>query len=201
MIAFLHGVIEEKHPAALDLNVNGVGYAVSISLNTFEDLPPSGDTTRLYTHHYVREDSEQLYGFSSKAERAFFSQLIGVSGIGPTLAISILSSLPIAAFCSAISNADVKRLSTIKGIGKKTAERIIVELKDKVSAFAFSSQDRDSSAVSPETAVLNDAVLALVALGFKNSEAFAAVKAVIVNASAPLSVEEVVRKTLSSLQS
>ena len=200
MITFLHGIIEEKNPALVVMNVNGVGYAVSISLNTYEDLPSAGSTTRLYTHHYVREDTELLFGFSSTAERAFFSQLISVSGIGPTLAISILSSLPVSAFCTAIANADVKRLSTIKGIGKKTAERIIVELKDKVSSLGLAGDAGGKIAETPEMAVMNDAVLALVALGFRNSDAFAAVKKVLSSSPEELSVEFVVRKTLSALQ-
>jgi Holliday junction DNA helicase RuvA len=199
MITFLEGIIEEKHPTSVILNVNGVGYEVIITLNTYEDLPPAGDSIRLLTVHHIREDIEQLYGFSRKSERAFFTRLISVSGIGPTLGISILSGLPVSTFCTAIASGDVKRLSSIKGIGKKTAERIIVELKDKVSQFSVPEAGAEET-MSEEDRILNDAVLALVALGFRNSEAYSAVKQVMKDAGVPLGIEEVVRQSLSSLQ-
>jgi Holliday junction DNA helicase RuvA len=198
MITFLEGIIEEKHPTCVILNVNGVGYEVIITLNTYEDLPPDGDSVRLHTVHHIREDIEQLYGFSRKSERAFFTRLISVSGIGPTLGISILSGLPVSTFCAAIAAGDVKRLSSIKGIGRKTAERIIVELKDKVSQFGVPEGTEET--LTEEDRILNDAVLALVALGFRNSEAYAAVKQITKDAGVPLSIEEVVRQSLASLQ-
>jgi len=200
MITFLEGIIEEKHPACVILNVNGVGYEVIISLNTFEDLPATGDVCRIHTVHHIREDNEQLYGFSKKPEREFFTRLIAVSGIGPTLGITILSGLPVAAFCDAVASGDVKRLSTIKGIGKKTAERIIVELKDKVPRFIGSTDGSGNEPLSTEDQILSDAVLALVALGFRNSDAYAAVKQVVKNAPDTLTVENIVRQSLSSLQ-
>jgi Holliday junction DNA helicase RuvA len=200
MITFLEGIIEEKQPTCVILNVNGVGYEVIITLNTFEDLPSTGDTCRLHTVHHIREDSEQLYGFSKKTEREFFTRLISVSGIGPTLGITILSGMPVAMFCNAVASGDVKLLSSIKGIGKKTAERIIVELKDKVPQFASEVSAGEDRSLSEEDQILSDAVLALVALGFRNSDAYAAVKQVIKEAPDVLTVENIVRQSLSSLQ-
>ena len=200
MISFLEGILEEKHPAEIVLNVAGVGYDLAVTLNTYEDLPALGQRVRLFTHHHVREDAEALYGFSDRKEREFFRELINVSGIGPTLAMTVLSGLPLLSLCAAIAAADVKRLSTIKGIGKKTAERIIVELKDKISPYAIAEERSGAAAVTPEQQVLNDAVLALVALGYSNADAYASVKRVLGAAQGPLPVEDIVRRALGALQ-
>jgi len=199
MIAFVEGVVEEKNPAYVVINAGGVGYEISITLNTYEDLPPVGQRTRLCVYHCVREDDEILYGFSSKDERAMFTLLIGVSSIGPATALGILSGLPLASLRAAIAAEDVKRLSGIKGVGKKTAERIIVELKDKMPPLAV-AEERAGAALSDEERVLNDAVLALVALGYRNAEAYAMVKRVINDAGELPTIEEVVRRALSALQ-
>jgi len=199
MIAFLEGIIVAKQPTHALLNVGGVGYEVTITLTTYEELPAAGARAHLITYHHVRDDAEVLYGFSSDAERAFFEQLIGVSGIGPATAIGILSGLPLVSLRAAIVSEDVKRLSSIKGVGKKTAERIIVELKDRISALAI-AEEKAAGAVSAEDKVLSDAVLALVALGYKNSEAFSAVKRAIAAGDRTLAVEEVVRLALTGIQ-
>lgn len=199
MIAFIEGVVEEKNPARVVINAGGVGYEINITLNTYEDLPPVGQRTRLCVYHCVREDDETLYGFSNKDERAMFTLLIGVSSIGPATALGILSGLPLASLRAAIASEDVKRLSTIKGVGKKTAERIIVELKDKMPPLA-EAEERAGAPRSDEERVLNDAVLALVALGYRNAEAYAIVKRVINDAGELLTIEEVVRRSLSAMQ-
>jgi len=198
MITFLEGIIEEKSPAVIVLNVNGVGYEVFITLNTYEDLPASGSRTRVFTHHHVREDIEVLYGFSEKSERSFFVKLLGISGIGPALAVNILSGLPVVTLKSAIASEDSKRLSSIKGVGKKTAERIVIELKDKISQFEIIEEKQTE--VSPEDKVVNDSVLALVALGYRNAEAYSAVKRVLKDMDEVPGVEVIVRKTLSSMK-
>ena len=198
MITFLEGIIEERSPANVILNVNGVGYEVIITLNTYEDLPARGGKTRILTHHHIREDSEVLYGFSEKSERSFFLKLISISGIGPSLAVGILSGLPVVTLSSAIATGDVKRLSGIKGIGKKTAERMIIELKDKVSQFAAAEENQIES--TPENKIINDSVLALVALGYRNAEAFSAVKKVVNGLSELPGVEVIVRKALGSMK-
>jgi Holliday junction DNA helicase RuvA len=199
MIAFLEGILVEKQPTHVLLNVGGVGYEVTITLTTYEELPPTGQHTHLITYHHVRDDAEVLYGFSSVDERAFFERLIEISGIGPATAIGILSGLPLVSLRAAIVSEDVKRLSSIKGVGKKTAERIIVELKDRISMLA-TAEEKSAGAISAEDKVLSDAVLALVALGYKNAEAFSAVKRVIAASDRSLAVEEVVRLALTGMQ-
>ena len=199
MIIFLEGILEEKHPARAVINAGGIGHEVIITLNTYEDLPSRGTKVRLQTHHHIREDAEILYGFSNNSERDFFVTLIGISGVGPSLAINILSGLPLYSLRSAIAAEDVKRISSIKGIGKKTAERIIVELKDKVSILSVAEEKSKSASLSSEERVLNDAVLALVALGYRNADAYAAVKRVLSENKSDLPVEGIVREALSSI--
>ena len=199
MIIFIEGTLEHKSPARAIINAGGIGHEVIITLNTYEDLPALGKKVRLQTHHHIREDAEILYGFSEESEREFFATLIGISGIGPSLAINILSGLPLYSLRAAIANEDVKRISSIKGIGKKTAERIIVELKDKVPALAV-AEEKSKSGASPQEKILNDAVLALVALGYKNADAYSAVKRVMASSSEKEpAVEEIVRQALSGM--
>lgn len=200
MITFVEGVVEEKNPAQVVINAGGIGYLITVTLNTYEDLPDNGGRVRLHTYHHVRDDAEALYGFSKKDERSFFASLIDISGIGPTLAINILSGLPLLSLRAAIAAGDVKRLSSIKGIGKKTAERIIVELRDKVSALAIAEEKSEHGKPSPEQQALNDAVLALVALGFRNADAYAAVKQVMAAANGAMTVEDIVRGALGTLK-
>jgi len=199
MITFLEGIIEERSPTFLVLNVNGVGYEIFITLNTYEDLASKGGKYRIFTHHHIREDAELLYGFSEKTERSFFLKLLGISGVGPALALNILGGLPVVTLCSAIASEDVKRLSSIKGVGKKTAERMIIELKDKVSQFAVAEEKQAN--VSAESKVINDAVLALVALGYRNAEAFSSVKRAMKGMDEVPGVEVIVRKALGSMKS
>ncbi len=199
MIIFLEGILEEKHPARAVINAGGIGHEIIITLNTYEDLPSKGTKVRLQTHHHIREDAEILYGFSNNSERDFFVTLIGISGVGPSLAINILSGLPLYTLRSAIASEDAKRLSSIKGIGKKTAERIIVELKDKISILSVAEEKSKSGSLSSEERILNDAVLALVALGYRNADAYTAVKLVLSESETDLPVEEIVRVALSSI--
>jgi Holliday junction DNA helicase RuvA len=199
MIAFIDGLVEEKQPMRVVLNAGGVGYEIFITLNTYEDLPHVGQRARVITYHHVRDDAELLYGFSQVAERHFFEQLLAVSGIGPATAIGILSGLPLVSLRAAIVAEDVKRLSSIKGVGKKTAERIIVELKDRISDLAIAEEQAQASGATSDR-VLHDAVLALVALGYRNADAYAAVKRVRGAAGDDIAVEDVVRRALGGLQ-
>ncbi len=199
MIAFVDGILEEKQPMRVVLNAGGVGYEIFITLNTYEDLPVIGQRARVITYHHVREESELLYGFSRAEERQLFEQLLAVSGIGPATAIGILSGLPLVSLRAAIVAEDVKRLSSIKGVGKKTAERIIVELKDRISDLAIAA-DQTQTASGTGGKVLHDAVLALVALGYRNVDAYASVKRVISAAGDDVAVEDVVRRALTGLQ-
>src|SRR5437762_11731823 len=135
MISFLHGKLIEALPTQVIIDVHGVGYEALIPLSSYDKLPPPGQPVKLLTHLVVREDAHTLYGFMSAAERELFRMLINtVSGIGPKIALNILSGISVIAFRGAVANGDVKALSQISGVGKKTAERIVVELKDKIGA-------------------------------------------------------------------
>lgn len=190
MISFLVGTIEDKQENSLLLDVGGVGFEMSISSNTFSALPMAGESVKVLTYMSVREDDISLYGFSSKEEKDLFIKLISVSGIGPKVAISILSGLTLNALSIAIANKDVKMLSKIKGLGAKTAERICVELKDKVSAFPLidcnQADDYDESAVQMATDTL-------IALGISKSEAYMLARS---NAGDNASAEEIIAKSL-----
>jgi len=136
MIAHLRGKLIEKQPARLVIEANGVGYEVFVPLSTFTAMPNEGVEVSLDIHTHVREDIMALYGFSSKQERRVFERLIGVSGIGPRLAVTILSGGTVEGLVGAIRKGDLARLTAIPGVGKKTAERIVVELRDKLAEFA-----------------------------------------------------------------
>src|ERR1035441_2462746 len=143
MIAYLHGQLAEATPTHVIVDCHGVGYAVFIPLSSYDKLPPRGGDVKLLTHHHViaQDGTQQLYGFVTAEEREMFLLLISISGIGQKLAINILSSTSIAALRNAIASGDTQTLSTLRGIGKKTAERLIVELKDKVGgAAAFATK-------------------------------------------------------------
>ncbi len=197
MITFLHGKLLEALPTQVVVEVHGMGYEVLIPLSSYDKLPQPGQELKLLTHLVVREDSHTLYGFMSSAERDLFRLLINtVSGIGPKIALNILSGISVTAFRGAVANGDVKALSQISGVGKKTAERIVVELKDKIGVAgaleAFSAQ----RALSPDEQKVNDAVLALMALGFKQIEAHDSVRKAQAMLGAQATIEELVRVCL-----
>ena len=178
MIVHLNGKLVEKDITRVVVECGGVGYEASIPLSTFDRLPTEGADVKLYTYHDVREDAEALYGFATEAEREVFKLVTTVSGVGPKIALSVLSGLTTGDLQLAISQGDVKRLATIKGIGKKTAERIVVDLKDKINPIEALA---NSSAVASQaqTNVLRDAMLALSALGFSEEMARAKVQRVL----------------------
>lgn len=190
MIAYLIGYIADKTESNLVLEVNGVGYELTISSNTYNTLPLLGEKVKILTYMAVREDDVSLYGFSSKEEKELFLKLIQVTGIGPKVAISILSGLSLNALVIAISNKDIKMLSKIKGLGAKTAERICLELKDKVSAFPLI--DKDENVEFDESAV-QMATDTLIALGINKSEAYMLARA---NAGENATAEEIIAKSL-----
>jgi Holliday junction DNA helicase RuvA len=197
MITFLHGKLVEMLPTQVTVEVHGVGYEVLIPLSSFDKLPQPGQEIRLLTHLAVREDAHILYGFMSAAEREMFRLLVNtVSGIGPKIALNILSGISVVAFRGAVANGDVKALSQISGVGKKTAERIVVELKDKVGATGAWEASSAQRALSPDEQRVNDAVLALLALGFKQIEAHDSVRRVQASLGAQATVEELVRACL-----
>lgn len=178
MITSLHGKLVEILPTQITVDVNGVGYELLIPLSSYDKLPQPDAEVKILTHLAVREDAHVLYGFMTPAERELFRLLINtVSGIGPKIALNILSGMNVIAFRGAVANGDAKALSQISGVGKKTAERIIVELKDKVGMAGALEASSAQRALSPADQKINDAVLALIALGFKQVEAHDAVRA------------------------
>ena len=200
MITFLQGKLVEALPTQVVVDVNGVGYEALIPLSSFDKLPQPGETIKLLTQLVVREDAHILYGFASAAERDLFRLLVNsVSGIGPKTALNILSGVSVMAFRGAVAGGDVKALSQISGVGKKTAERIIVELRDKIGPASAGWEAASAQrSLSPEDQKLNDAVLALMALGFRQIDAHDAVRAASRNAGlgAKATVEDLVRACL-----
>lgn len=197
MITFLHGKLIEALPTQATIEVHGVGYEVLIPLSSYDKLPPPGQEVKLLTHLVVREDAHTLYGFVTAAERELFRMLIGtVSGIGPKTALNVLSGMNPVAFRGAVARGDVRALSQIPGVGKKTAERIVVELRDKVGVFgALEAMSAGRELPASEQRV-NDAVLALIALGFTRVEAHDAVRTAQTALGPNATVEELVRACL-----
>ena len=172
MITFLHGTLAAALPTQAIVDVGGVGYEVFIPLSSYDKLPSVGQPVRLLTYLHVREDAHLLYGFMSAAERDLFRLLVNnVTGIGPKLALAVLSGMSVNNFKAAVVNSDVVALAKICGLGKKTAERIVLELKDKVGVTAAWEAASATHAPSPEQERANEAVLALIALGYKQVEA------------------------------
>lgn len=168
MIARLRGKLVESSYTACVIDACGVGYEAAIPLSTFEKLPHTGEEVTLLIHTQVREDAIALFGFATPEERALFRQLIGVSGIGGKLALNILSAMPTANFCQAVTSGDIKMLSRINGIGRRTAERLVVELKEKLGDFGTPA---GTVSAAPEMiSAMNDAALALEQLGYKREE-------------------------------
>jgi Holliday junction DNA helicase RuvA len=197
MITFLHGKLVEALPTQVIIDVGGVGYEALIPLSSFDKLPPPGQGVKLLTQLVIREDAHTLYGFMTAAERELFRLLVNtVSGIGPKIALNILSGMNPVAFRGAVANGDVKSLSQISGVGRKTAERIIVELRDKIGAAGAWEAASARHALSPEDQKVNDAALALMALGFKQVEAHDAIRAAHTMLGAKATVEELVRVCL-----
>jgi len=192
LYAYLEGILIEKHPTAVILEVGGIGYELIIPLSTSHSLPALQEKVKLLTYFHVREDLQQFFGFSSEGERALFKLLLTVSGIGPKLAITILSGLASDDLIRAIQDQDLESLNAISGIGKKTAERILLELKGKVPT-ALSEKARVASSLGEET--LSDALSALISLGYKRPNAEKAVKKVL-QKEKNISVEDLIRESL-----
>jgi Holliday junction DNA helicase RuvA len=197
MIKFLRGKLVEALPTQVTVDVQGVGYEVLIPLSSFDKLPAPGQEIHLRTHLAIREDAHVLYGFMTAAERDMFRLLINtVSGIGPKIALNVLSGMNVVALRGAVANGDIKALSQISGVGRKTAERIVVELKDKIGAAGAWEAASAQRALSDSDQKLNDAVLALLALGFKQLEAHDAVRAAQAALGPQATVEDLVRAAL-----
>ena len=190
MIAFLEGRLVEKHPTHVIVNVQGVGYHVNISLSSYESLLVEDGRVTVLTHLYVREDAMTLYGFASVSERDLFERLIGVSGIGPPMALKILSGIPIADFRRLVAAEDAQGLTRIKGIGQKLAQRLVLEMKDKVGDIAPEDFTSD---------VLDEAAAALSGLGANPVQARKIVATVLQEMGDDAPIEEVIRRALRSI--
>jgi Holliday junction DNA helicase RuvA len=197
MITFLHGAIVEKQPTSVVLEVGGVGYEVLIPLSSYDRLPRRNESCRILTVDYVREDQHVLFGFMTEEERRLFLLLLGASGIGPKLALSALSGLSVRDLKTAVVEGDVKRISSISGIGKKMAERIVVELRHRIGPGEALEAVAGADAPPAADGKVRDAVMALVALGFKQDDARKKAALVVGTADgASLSVEDIVKRCL-----
>ncbi len=197
MIAFLHGKLVEKTPSVATIDVQGVGYEVLISLSTYDRLPATGSICRLLTYHHIREDAQILFGFIQAEEKSMFERLIGVNGVGPKTALSVLSGLTVSELTLAIADNNIKRISSVHGIGKKTAERIVVELRDKVDPLEALA-GRTAGGGDPKNAMLRDAILALGSLGFPPDQARKMVQSALDADTSIKDTETLLRKALSS---
>lgn len=190
MIGRLTGILLEKHPPQVLLDVGGVGYDIDVPMSSFYNLPAVGEPVTLVTHFVVREDAQQLYGFLSQKERAAFRELIRISGVGPKLALSVLSGMSADDLAQCIVLQDAGRLTRVPGIGKKTAERLLLELKGKLADAL-----PQSGGMSASAGVANDALNALLALGYSDKEALPTLKQL----PEGLSLEESIRQALKLL--
>lgn len=196
MITFLEGILDTKQLARIVMNVGGVGYEALIPLSSYDQLPAEGTSCRILVYHHITDADQRLFGFCTEDEREMFTRLLTISGVGPKLAISVLSGLPVRELKAALINGDIKRISSISGIGKKTAERIVVELRDKFS----SSEQLDAIAVDEIQAGdnrLRDAALALSSLGHKPEDAARMIKTAATGLTEKTTVEELIRMALT----
>lgn len=199
MIGRLTGQLLQKQPPELLVDVNGVGYEVSAPMTTFYALPELGENVVLHTHMVVREDAQLLYGFSSESERALFRILIKINGVGPKLALTILSGIAADEFVRCIHDNDAAALVRLPGIGKKTAERLIVELRDKLGSEEHNENSAGSASLMPSTTAtspISDAVSALIALGYKPNDASRIIRSIDTEG---LNTEDIIRLALQGL--
>jgi Holliday junction DNA helicase RuvA len=198
MIAFLRGRVLDKHPNKLIVDVHGVGYEVHVPLSTYYDIGEEGADVSLRVHTHVREDALQLYGFLTALEQQVFERLIGISGIGPRLAIGVLSGIEPRELIAAVQRADVARLTAIPGIGRKTAERIVLELKDRLQQFAGAPPEAAAAPASPADRLRDDLVSALVNLGYHRPQAEKTVESTL-KSGGDLGFEQALRRVLKDL--
>ena len=194
MIGFLRGKLVAKQPPVLLIDVNGVGYEVEAPMTTFYDLPETGAEVVLHTHLVVREDAHALFGFLRLSDRALFRSLIKISGVGPRMALAILSGMSADAFVRCIQDNDAAALTRVPGVGKKTAERLVVELRDRLGKGEGGGVDMPVTSSGPANPI-EEAVSALIALGYKPPDASRMVRAV---DSKDLAVEEIIRRALQA---
>lgn len=199
MYDFIQGTLKASHPTHIVLENNGIGYHIYTPMSLFHTMPALEESLTLYTHFVVREDSMRLFGFLTEAERYLFIMLSDVSGIGPKTALSIIGHMNVEKLGQAVNNADVKALSSIPGIGKKTAERLVLELKDKLSSFASFGLPSLSELEAPISGVEQDAQNALISLGYKKGAAEATIKKIMKeHQTKELSLSEILKCALQA---
>jgi len=194
MIGFLRGKLLVKQPPVLLIDVNGVGYEVEAPMTTFYDLPETGVEITLHTHLVVREDAHTLFGFLHLSDRALFRSLIKISGVGPRMALAILSGMSADAFVRCIQDNNTAALTCVPGVGKKTAERLVIELRDNIGKAGVAGADMSAASAAPANAG-EEAVSALIALGYKPPDASRMVRGI---DSKDLGVDEIIRRALQA---
>lgn len=192
MIASLKGTVLSKKPDRIIVEVGGVGYSVAVPLRSLGEIPGEGSAVFMHTYTHVREDALQLFGFTSEDERRVFATLLGVTGVGPKLALAILSGMPVERFAEAIYGEDVDMLATIPGLGKKTASRLVLELKGKLQTF-----DAGTASLSQSSGIAGDSISALVNLGYKRNLSEKAVETALKNGAT--AIEDIIKEALKSL--
>lgn len=199
MIDYVKGILAEKSPTWVVIEAGGVGYGIAVPLSTYEQLPHIDQKVKLYTHHHVREDSQKLFGFWSTDERMVFRELIGVSQIGPKVALGVLSGVSVSDLAGSVALGDDSRLRSVPGIGPKTAQRLVMELKGKFKNFSspeLSSQPEASVSGGVDRSVRNEAFEAMVALGYAEKQVIAAFSRVEKVVDKDIPVEDWIRKAL-----
>jgi Holliday junction DNA helicase RuvA len=199
MISHISGIVDNIEGNQVIIDVNGVGYVVHTPSSYLAKPPKIGDKIKLYTFQVVREDSIALYGFPSKGERRLFTTLISVSGIGPKGALTIISEIPTDKLITAIVNGNVDLISSVRGVGRKTAERLVIELKEKVAKAYAIEPSKDGSGMLNEDQAVKDSVSALMTLGYSSAEAKKAIDKAGIDLSEKPKAEEIIKKALSSL--
>ena len=201
MYSYLAGILTEKSPTGVTVDINGIGFQLLIPLSTFQTLPTANEKVKLLTYHVVREDAQLLFGFATEEERSFFKLLLSVSGVGPKLAMTILSGLGLGELKRAIVQGSVPALSAISGIGRKTAERLIVELREKIVIESYSEEEKLSTILPKNQALVQDSVRALVSLGYSKQNAKAAIQKVLLDSGHDRwNAESLIRESLKQIQ-
>ena len=197
MFYYIEGNVSIIDQSLAVIDVGGVGYEVFIPLSTFDRLPATAQSVKLFTYHCVREDAQILYGFATEKEREMFELVTTVSGVGPKLALAVLSGLSLGDLQLCIAEGNAKRLASVKGIGKKTAERIVVELRDKVNPIEAMANSSAAKEGAEKAGVVRDAMLALTALGFNEDTARKQVQKVLEDDPSVGDTETIIRRALS----
>ncbi len=199
MISHITGIIDHIDKDSLVIDVNGIGYKIHASSALLNEIGSVGDKVKIFTEHIVREDSEALYGFKNKEEKSLFNALLSVSGIGPKTAMAISAAYPLDKLVAAISAGNIDLLSSIPGIGNKTAQRIVVELKEKIGKTYGVKPAQMAVGVPGEQSVISDAISALITLGYSPKEAREAILKLDTNTASFKNVEDVIKAALKSL--